>query len=226
MAVRVSTVALPWCGCTITLGSFSSSGDGLGSLSNTSRAAWPRRPSARALMSAGSSTTLPRATLMSVPFRPSASITPAQTTVPGSRPALTRDHEIVAAPRQLDRVGDVVVGRIGLAARPAVDHAHAQGGAAIGDGTPDAAEPEHAHGLAADAAPERDRPLARPGAVAHVAIGDKDLARGREHQADGEVGHLVRPTTWDIEHLDLALARGGEIDEIGSDPEDGDHLEL
>ncbi len=39
MAVRVSIVALPWCGCTMTLGNLSTSGDGLGSLSNTSSAA-------------------------------------------------------------------------------------------------------------------------------------------------------------------------------------------
>ena len=142
------------------------------------------------------------------------------------RPALTRDHEIVAAPRQLDGIGDVVVGRIGLAAGPAIDHAHAQRGATIGDGAADAAEPEHPHGLAADAAPERDRALARPGALAHVAIGEQHLARGREHQADGEVGHFVRQNTWGIGDHDIALARGGEIDRIGSDPEDGDHFEL
>src|SRR4029077_14270358 len=103
---------------------------------------------------------------------------------------------------------------------------HAQRGAAIGDGAADAAEPEHPHGLAADAAPERDRALARPGALAHVAIGEWDLARRHARKADGEVGHFARQNTWSIGHHDIALARGGEIDRIGSDPEEGDHFEL
>src|SRR5262249_11331033 len=90
--------------------------------------------------------------------------------VPRLRTALTRDHEIIAAPRQLDRIGDVFVRHIGFATRPVVDHAHAQGDAALGGGAADAAQPEHSHGLAADAAAERDRTLAGPAAVAHVAI--------------------------------------------------------
>src|SRR5215471_1404326 len=97
--------------------------------------------------------------------------------VPRLWTALARDHQIIAVPRQLDRIGDVVVRDIGFAARPAVDHAHAQGDAALGDGAADAAQPEHAHGLAADAAAERDRTLAGPAAVAHVAIREQDLPR-------------------------------------------------
>jgi hypothetical protein len=142
------------------------------------------------------------------------------------RPAFAGDEQIIAPPRQLDRIRNIFVRRIGLATRSAVDHAHAEGGAAIGNGAADAAEPEHAHGLATDAAPERDRTFARPAAVAHVAIGEQDLPRRSEHQADGQVGDFVRQDTRRIGHGYVALARGGEIDAIGSDAEHGNHFEL
>jgi hypothetical protein len=80
--------------------------------------------------------------------------------------------------------------------------------------------------FAADAAPERDRTFARPAAVAHVAIGEQDLPRGSEHQADGQVGDLIRQDAWRIGHRYVALARGGEIDAIGPDAEHGDHFEF
>ena len=65
--------------------------------------------------------------------------------MPGFRPALAGDHQIVAAARQLDEVGDVFVGRVGLfgAAR---DRARACGTRrSVGNGAADAAEADHAH---------------------------------------------------------------------------------
>jgi hypothetical protein len=52
------------------------------------------------------------------------------------------------------------------------------------------------------------------------------LPRRSEHQADGQVGDFVRQDTRRIGHGHVALARGGEIDAIGSDAEHGNHFEL
>ena len=54
---------------------------------------------------------------------------------------------------QIDNVRNIFIRRFGFAPRAAVDHAHVEGSAAIGNRAAAAAEPEHAHGLAADAAP-------------------------------------------------------------------------
>ena len=77
--------------------------------------------------------------------------------------------------------------------------------------------------LPADAAPERNRALAAPAAVAHVAIGEQNLARGGQHQPDGEIGHLVGQNAGSVAHRDVAFARGGGST-VGSDAEDGDRL--
>src|SRR6185436_536437 len=69
------------------------------------------------------------------------------------RPALAGDQQVIALPRQIDNVRHIFVRGFGFAPRAAVDHAHAEGVPAIGNRAADAAEPEHAHGLAADAAP-------------------------------------------------------------------------
>src|SRR5436309_13458696 len=68
------------------------------------------------------------------------------------RPALAGDHQVVTAPRQLDGIGNVFVWRFRFAARPTIDHVHAQRGATVRDSAADASEPEHAQGFAADAA--------------------------------------------------------------------------
>src|SRR5260221_14524731 len=107
------------------------------------------------------------------------------------RSALAGDHEIIAAPRQLDGIGNVLVWRIRFSARPAIDHMHAQRGAANRNRAADAAEAKHAHGFAADAATEPAWTLAGPAAVTHVTIREPDFAGGGEHQSDGEIGHFV-----------------------------------
>src|SRR6185295_16494227 len=83
------------------------------------------------------------------------------------RPALASDQQVIALPRQIDNVRNIFIRRFGFAPLPAVDHAHAEGAPAIGNRSADAAEPEHAHGLTADAAPQRDRALAPPTPIAH-----------------------------------------------------------
>ena len=75
----MACVALPTCGCSTTWSMANSASGTLGSDSNTSRPAAPRLPSARALTRAASSTTEPRATLISVPLCPSAARTSALT---------------------------------------------------------------------------------------------------------------------------------------------------
>src|ERR1035437_6943241 len=79
MALRVSCVALATCGCSTTWSMPNSASGTWGSDSNTSRPAAPRLPSASALTSACSSTTDPRATLISVPSGPRALSTSALT---------------------------------------------------------------------------------------------------------------------------------------------------
>src|SRR5260370_17722724 len=106
----------------------------------------------------------------------------------GLRPALAGDHQIIAAPRQLDGIGNVLVWRIRFSARPAIDHMHAQRGAANRNRAADAAEAKHAHGFAADAATEPDRTLAGPAAVTHVTIREQALSRGGAHQSDRRTG--------------------------------------
>ncbi len=142
------------------------------------------------------------------------------------RTALAGDHQEIALPRELDGIGDIGIGRIGLAPRARIDHLHPERRAAIGDAAADVAQTDDAHRLVGDAAAERKRPLARPAAVTHVAIGEHDLSRGREHQADGEIGDLGGQYAGRVGDGNAALARGGEIDAVGADAEQGDHLEL
>src|SRR5450830_847224 len=75
MAWRVSTVRLPTCGVSTTLAKALKAAGTRGSSLNTSSPAAPRRPSCKAEMSAASSTSAPRAILIKVPCRPSASST-------------------------------------------------------------------------------------------------------------------------------------------------------
>jgi hypothetical protein len=60
----------------------------------------------------------------------------------------------------------------------------------VGDGLADAAHADDAQPRAAHLARQRHGPL-QPLAGAHVAVGRRQLARGAQHQAQGQVGHVV-----------------------------------
>ena len=109
-------------------------------------------------------------------------------------------------------------GTSGLRPRTVPDDVHPERPRAVGDGAADAAEADDAERLAADAAAEGQRSF-QPLAAAHEAFGEHDLARRRQHHADGEVGAFVGEDSRRVGHGDVALARGGEVDRVDADAE-------
>ena len=72
--------------------------------------------------------------------------------------------------------------------------------------------------------PSGSGPL-EPLAAAHEAFGEHDLAGRRQHHADGEVGAFVDEDARRVGHGNVALTRGGEVDGVDTDAEDGDDFE-
>jgi len=175
------------------------------------------------LIIAGSSTTEPRAMLISGPERFDHV---GRDQVPCLRSTDGRDHQEVALPRQFNNVGNVLIGSIGLAPRPGVNHPHLERYGAIGDGAADGAEPDHAERLAADAVAERDRPFFFPGTAANIVVRVDNLPARGEHHADAQIGAFVAHDAGRIGHRDAALACRGNIDEVDSSAEAGNDFEL
>ena len=205
----------------------SSSASGMfGSVANTSSPAAPSRPATRASTRAGSSITEPRATLISQPSGPSASITARLT-----RPA------VVGPPRQVTirqstafaistRSGKILVSHIRLAVRAVVAERHVEGLGAPRHRPPDPAEAEDAQALAGERVGEHRVALLGPAPGAHVAVVAGDPARDVEQERHAELGHAGGQHVRGVGDPDAAGARGLKVDRIGPDPIDADDLDL
>ncbi len=87
------------------------------------------------------------------------------------------------------------------------DHFHAHAFADACDFAADAAEPDHAQGLA-----QQLHAFVRgPHAAAHLAVHARDVARGRHHQCNGMLGHRGIAVAFDDVHCDAARLQFADI---------------
>ena len=183
MALRVTTEAEPICGNSTTFCmAFSSSGT-FGSLANTSSPAARMVPDFSAATSAGSSTTEPRATLISDAARPERLQHVGIDHLGGSGAAGHDHDQRIDRLRHLHQVGIVLVGHgRGRVARM-IGHRHARGLEPASDRLADAAHADDADLAVAQRADAQGIVLRLPQAGAQIAVGLDELAQGRDQQA-------------------------------------------
>jgi hypothetical protein len=65
----------------------------------------------------------------------------------------------------------------------------------------------------------------QPLAAAHEAVGRRQLARGAQHQAQGQVGHVVVQHVGRVRHHHAARLGGGHVDAVVAHAHHRDHLQ-
>ena len=147
------------------------------------------RPGPSASIRACSSTTLPRATLISTPLDPSAFSTSAliRCFVDAPPGVITIRMSEASARHDGRMIGE---GHVVLLRAAVIGDAHVEARETPRDRLADAPEADNADLLLAQGRRERERRL-QPFPLAQVAVGLRDLAQRRKQQADGEIGDLI-----------------------------------
>src|SRR6185436_14616375 len=109
-----------------------------------------------------------------------------------------------------------------VAARTPRQHLHAQAAAKLGDPRAYAAGSEHTQRLAI----ELGQHVARPAAVAHVAVDLRDPARDGEHERDGVLGDRIGVGPGRIADGNPVTIRRRKVDVVGAHAPDRNHPEI
>ena len=144
--------------------------------------------------------------------------------VAGAGAAGGDDHQEITFFGQRGGAGQVAVRQVGLGAAGGVGDGHAEGLGPVGDGLADAAHADDAHACAAHLARQRHVAL-QPVTTAHETVGRRQLARGAQHQAQGQVGHVVVQHIGRVGHHHAAGLGGGHVDTVVAHAHHRDHLQ-
>nr|ACR36775.1 unknown [Zea mays] len=227
MALRVSCVPLPMCGARTTLSSAMSACGTSGSAWNTSSPAPPRRPSASAATSSGSSTCAPRPTLTSTHRGAERLDHLAAHDAAALLVQRAGHHEDIAVCCELEhrREIDVVGVRILPCSLVVADRA-TEAFHSLGNGKPYPAQPNDADPFATEPSGETVVAiigLPQPGA--DVAVGVRDPAESGDGESHGKVRDVVGEHVGGVGDPDPALAASGKVHAVVADGVARDDLE-
>ena len=137
-------------------------------------------------------------------------------------------HQRVGGACQVHQVRHEGLGHVIEGAQVGVADLATEGRGPLGHRPTHPAQADDAHVHAAETARQRDRAglgVQWPLAVAHEAVARAQVAAGRDQQADGQVGHVLRQRAQRGGDRQAALPAIGQVDRIGADAIDRHDLE-
>ena len=143
-----------------------------------------------AAIKASSSTTLPRAILIRMPFG-QAPRALRHRSCSASRPARRDNHDHIDVARHLDQICIIFIGDFGILAARMINHRHFHRFEPAGDRLANAAHPDHTDGAIAQGRPAQRKRLLEPFAVPQIAFAIDEIAdRAQQERKRGVCGLL------------------------------------